>query len=123
MVNAAVPGAGPGTGFAGYGYWEGYCEGMMIYLLGMGTAYQSRARCRLEPLDQRIYLGYQLWRGLYPVSSTVWVQYSQCWVDFRHIADAYMNSHNSTYFENSRRAPCPAVVLHCRPACLGGIWQ
>jgi hypothetical protein len=31
-------------------------------------------------------------------------QYSHCWIDFRHIADAYMRSHNSTYFENSRRA-------------------
>src|SRR5439155_5339359 len=31
-------------------------------------------------------------------------QYSHCWVDFRHTADAYMNAHNSTYFENSRRA-------------------
>jgi hypothetical protein len=30
--------------------------------------------------------------------------YSHCWIDFRHIADSYMSNHNSTYFENSRRA-------------------
>ena len=31
-------------------------------------------------------------------------QYSQGWIDFRHIADAYMRQQASTYFENSRRA-------------------
>jgi hypothetical protein len=31
-------------------------------------------------------------------------EYSHCWIDFRHIADSYMNSRSSTYFENSRRA-------------------
>jgi hypothetical protein len=36
-------------------------------------------------------------------------QYSHCWIDFRHIADAYMQSHNSTYFENSRRAALAQV--------------
>jgi len=30
--------------------------------------------------------------------------FSHCWIDFRHIADSYMSNHNSTYFENSRRA-------------------
>jgi hypothetical protein len=31
-------------------------------------------------------------------------QYSHCWIDFRHAADAYMRGRASTYFENSRRA-------------------
>jgi len=31
-------------------------------------------------------------------------QYSHCWIDFRHMADAYMNSRDMTYFLNSRRA-------------------
>src|SRR5207253_311406 len=45
-------------------------------------------------------------------------QYSHCWIDFRHIADSYMNNHDTTYFENSRRATlaqrayCIADPLH-----------
>jgi hypothetical protein len=37
-------------------------------------------------------------------------EYSHCWIDFRHVADAYMNSHNSTYWENSRRAALAQVA-------------
>jgi hypothetical protein len=39
-------------------------------------------------------------------------QYSECWIDYRLLADAYMNSHNLTYFENSRRAAL-AEVAYC----------
>jgi hypothetical protein len=31
-------------------------------------------------------------------------QYSHVWIDFRHVADAYMKSRATSYFENSRRA-------------------
>jgi hypothetical protein len=31
-------------------------------------------------------------------------EYSHCWIDFRHIADDYMNGHDTTYLLNSRRA-------------------
>jgi hypothetical protein len=37
-------------------------------------------------------------------------EYSHCWIDFRHIADSYMNNHSSTYFENSRRAALAQVT-------------
>jgi hypothetical protein len=94
----------PTTGFSGYGFWQGYDEGMIIYLLGLGTA--------TNPLPA---LGWSYWTSGYtwatnygeayiPFPPLFGHEYSHCWVDFRHIADVYMNSHSSTYFENSHRA-------------------
>jgi len=76
---------------------------VLIYLLGMGSA--------TNPIPAA---GWNYWSSGYvwatnygeayiPFPPLFGYQYSQCWADFRHIADAYMNSHNSTYFENSRR--------------------
>src|SRR5205814_75144 len=79
-------------------------EGMIIYCLGLGAA--------TNPLPgsawSRWTSGYT-WTTLYgqtfvPFPPLFGHQYSHCWIDFRHIADAYMTAHNSTYFENSRRA-------------------
>jgi hypothetical protein len=84
--------------------WLGYNEGMLVYLLGMGVA--------TNPVPAS---GWNYWTSGYtwatyygqsyiPFPPLFGHQYSHCWVDFRHMADAYMNSHNSTYFQNSRRA-------------------
>jgi hypothetical protein len=92
----------PGNFIAGN--WIGYDEGMILYLLGLGTA--------TNPLPASAWTkwtsGYT-WATYYgqsfvPFPPLFGHEYSHCWVDFRHIADAYMNSHSSTYFENSRRA-------------------
>ena len=94
----------PTTGFMNYGNWDGYNEGMILYLLGLGIA--------TNPLPASAWTqwtsGYT-WATYYgesfvPFAPLFGHEYSHCWVDFRHIADAYMNSQNSTYFENSRRA-------------------
>jgi hypothetical protein len=94
----------PTTGFSGYGNWVGYDEGMILYLLGLGTA--------TNPLPASAWnywtSGYT-WATYYgesfvPFPPLFGHEYSHCWIDFRHIADSYMNSHSSTYFENSRRA-------------------
>jgi hypothetical protein len=94
----------PTTGFSGYGNWVGYDEGMILYLLGLGTA--------TNPLPASAWSywtsGYT-WATYYgesfvPFPPLFGHEYSHCWVDFRHIADAYMNSESSSYFENSRRA-------------------
>ena len=94
----------PTSGFTGFGNWVGYDEGMLIYLLGIGTATNP------VPASGWSYWtsGYT-WATYYGESFVTFPplfghEYSHCWVDFRHIADAYMNSQNSTYFENSRRA-------------------
>jgi hypothetical protein len=94
----------PNTGFSTFGDWIGYDEGMLIYLLGMGAAN--------NPLPAGCWnywtSGYD-WATLYGESFVVFPplfghEYSHCWVDFRHVADSYMNANTSTYFENSRRA-------------------
>jgi hypothetical protein len=94
----------PTTGFTTYGNWIGYDEGMILYLLGLGTP--------TNPLPASAWnywtSGYT-WATYYgesfvPFPPLFGHEYSHCWIDFRHIADSYMNSRSSTYFENSRRA-------------------
>jgi hypothetical protein len=102
--NAVAEAWQPTTGFAGYSNWVGYDEGMILYLLGLGIA--------TNPLPASAWSywtsGYT-WATYYgesfvPFPPLFGHEYSHCWVDFRHIADSYMNAQNSTYFENSRRA-------------------
>jgi hypothetical protein len=103
-TDAVAMGWQPTSGFSGYGNWVGYDEGMILYLLGLGTA--------TNPLPASAWnywtSGYT-WVTYYgesfvPFPPLFGHEYSHCWIDFRHIADAYMNSQSSTYFENSRRA-------------------
>ena len=100
----------PTTGFSTFGDWIGYDEGMILYILGLGTA--------TNPLPASVWSywtsGYN-WGTAYGQTYVLFPsmyghQYSHCWVDFRHIADAFMNSHNCTYFENSRRAALSQVA-------------
>jgi hypothetical protein len=109
-TDAVAMGWQPGTGFSGFANWIGYNEGMIIYCLGLGTA--------TNPLPtsawSRWTSGYT-WLTNYGQAYTPFpplfvYQYSHCWIDFRHVADSYMNSHNSTYFENSRRASLAQVA-------------
>jgi len=108
--NAVAMGWQPTTGFSGFGNWIGYNEGMIIYILGLGTA--------TNPLPASAWgqwtSGYSWitnYGQAYVHLAPLFVyQYSHCWIDFRHIADPYMNSHNCTYFENSRRASLAQVA-------------
>jgi hypothetical protein len=109
-TDAVAMGWQPTTGFSTFGNWIGYNEAMILYCLGLGTA--------TNPLPasawSRWTSGYT-WASNYGQTYTPFpplfvYQYSHCWVDFRHIADAYMNSHNCTYFENSRRASLAQVA-------------
>ena len=102
-TNAVSMGWFPSGSFIA-GNWIGYDEGMILYLLGLGIA--------TNPLPASAWTkwtsGYT-WATYYgesfvPFPPLFGHEYSHCWVDFRHIADAYMNNHSSTYFENSRRA-------------------
>ena len=126
-TDAVAMGWQPTTGFSGFGDWIGYNEGMIIYCLGLGAA--------TNPLPasawSRWTSGYT-WATNYgyafiPFPPLFGHQYSHCWIDFRHVADAYMNNHNSTYFENSRRATlaqrayCIANPLN-RTGYSGDIW-
>lgn len=101
----------PDTGFSG-DYWIGYSEGMIIYLLGLGANTNALpSTCWslwTSGYDWITNFGEQY--VFFPPLFTY--EYSHCWIDFRHVADGYMNSENSTYFENSRRAAL-AQVAYC----------
>jgi hypothetical protein len=86
------------------GNWIGYNEGMILYCLGLGAA--------TNPLPASAWTqwtsGY-IWSTNYGLSFVQFPplfghEYSHCWIDFRHIADSYMNNRSSTYLVNSRRA-------------------
>ncbi len=94
----------PGTQFSGFGQWVGYNEAMILYLLALGSP--------THPVPATAWSGWTTgynWQTYYGQSYVVFPplfghQYSHCWVDFRFNRDPYMVTHNSTYFENSRRA-------------------
>jgi hypothetical protein len=99
----------PETGFSPNN-WVGYNEGMIIYILGLGTA--------TNPLPASAWnywtSGY-LWQTNYGQSYVAipplfTYEYSHCWIDFRHVADPYMTNRNMSYFVNSRRAALAQVA-------------
>lgn len=103
-TNAVRMGWLPGSGFSTYGDWKGYNEGMLLYLLGMGASSNT-----LPAGCWNYWTSGYFWDTAYGQSYIAFApmyghEYSECWVDFRHVGDAYINSENSTYFENSRRA-------------------
>ncbi|MHB8530916.1 MAG: glucoamylase family protein, partial [Caulobacteraceae bacterium] len=96
----------PEEGFNRYS-WHGYNEGMIIYLLALGSPTHA-----VEPdawtawqrdFDKTWGLNY----GSKPhigYHSLFVHQYPHVWIDFRDIRDAYMRGRDLDYFENSRRA-------------------
>jgi hypothetical protein len=93
----------PENGFLPY-RWQGYNEGLLIYLLGLGSP--------THPLPVGSYgqwvATYQ-WRTLHEIeylyAGPLFIhQFPHLWIDFRGIADEFMRGKGSDYFENSRRA-------------------
>ncbi len=96
-----------GPGFAGYGQWVGYNEGMIIYILALGSPTHPATAGSGNPWNTwTSNYNYQTQYGqTYVIFPPLFGhQYSHCWVDFRYIADTYMRGKGITYFENSRRA-------------------
>jgi hypothetical protein len=100
---AVAQGWRPETGFLNY-RWEGYDEGLILYLLGLGSP--------TYPLPPESYLAWTSsyeWRNIYGYeylhAGPLFIhQLSHVWVDFRGIQDAYMKDKQIDYFENSKRA-------------------
>lgn len=93
----------PESGFLPW-RWIGYNEAMILYLMGLGAATNP-----LPAVQWSSWVGGYDWRTNYGHAYVEFPplfghQYSHCWIDFRHIADAYMTGHVSSYFENTRRA-------------------
>ncbi len=94
----------PETGFANFGFWRGYNEATILYILALGSP--------THPIGND---GWQYWTSWYRWETHYGYsfvnfpplfghQYSHCWIDFRGIADTYMRNRGIDYFENSRRA-------------------
>ncbi|WP_116127149.1 glucoamylase family protein [Lewinella sp. IMCC34183] len=84
--------------------WNGYNEAMILVVLGLGSP--------THPLPDNAWdrwtEGYEwdIFQGYAHLNFTPLFghQYSQMYIDFRGIQDAYMREHDSDYFENSRKA-------------------
>ena len=100
----------PNTGFSGYGNWVGYNEAMIIYCLGLGAA--------TNPLPANAWNGWTsgyFWNTLFGQTYVTFAplfgyEFSHMWIDFRQIADVYMNDQGSTYFQNSRSAALAEIA-------------
>jgi len=108
-TNAVAMGWQPTSGFTGYANWVGYDEAMILYCLGLGTATNPLTASAWSQWTSGYTWGTYYGQTFIPFPPLFGHEYSHCWIDFRHIADPYMNSHNSTYFENSRRAALAQV--------------
>jgi hypothetical protein len=95
----------PETQFAGYSQWTGYCEAMIMYILGYG----SPTHPITDKYGWQEWTGGYLWQTQYSQTYVVFPplfghQYSHCWIDFRGIQDSWIHAKGIDYFENSRRA-------------------
>jgi len=93
----------PETGFLGHD-WQGYNEGMILYILGLGSpthplpkeAWESWCNTYIrQEFQHQTYIQFAPLFGH---------QYSHIWIDFRGIQDDYMQQKQSDYFQNSRAA-------------------
>jgi hypothetical protein len=84
--------------------WFGYTEAMLLYALAFGSP--------THPIDASAWTAWTStykWDTFHGQTFVQFAplfghQYSQLWIDFRGIRDAYMRAKGIDYFENSRRA-------------------
>lgn len=85
-------------------HWRGYDEGMIVYLLALGSPTHP-----IAPAAWNAWASTYNW-GTFEGQSFVQFpplfghQYTHMYVDFRSIADSAMRANGIDYFENSRRA-------------------
>ena len=93
----------PESGFLPYD-WTGYNEAMILYVLALGSP--------THPIPANAWYGWTSgydWETYYRMTFIRFPplfghQYTQVWVDFRGIQDAFTRNRDIDYFENSRRA-------------------
>lgn len=86
--------------------WTGYNEAMLVYVLALGSPTHPvgpGAWTEWTRSYDRVWGRYQGQEYL-AFGPLFGHQYSQVWIDFRGIQDAYMRQRGIDYFENSRRA-------------------
>ncbi len=102
-TDAVSMGWRPESGFLSAN-WIGYNEAMILYILALGAATNPLPASAWDQWASGYTWATQFGQSFVPFAPLFGHQYSHCWIDFRHIADAYMNGRDSTYFLNSRRA-------------------
>ncbi len=93
----------PEKGFLRYD-WRGYNEALLLYILALGSPTYPASTAAYDE-----WLASYKWKSIYGYEHVyggpLFVhQTAHAFIDFRGIADAYMRSRGSDYFENSRRA-------------------
>jgi len=102
----------PGTGFIN-STWNGYNEAMVLLIMAIGSP--------THPVDAKswdVWCNSYKWDKCYGQEMVNFGplfghQYSQMYIDFKGIKDAYMRMKGIDYFENSRRATM-AQQAYCR---------
>ena len=86
--------------------WEGYNEGMLIYVLALGSPTHPVGADAWTAWTSTYERSWGQFQGqqLLNFGPLFGHQYSHVWIDFRGIRDAWNRKHNLDYFENSRRA-------------------
>lgn len=84
--------------------WKGYNEAMILYILGAASPTHP-----IPPASWQVWTETYQWGKYYGQEHINFGplfghQYSQVWIDFRGIQDAYTKQKGIDYFENSRRA-------------------
>jgi hypothetical protein len=93
----------PERGFLRYD-WRGYNEALFLYVLALGSPTHPVSKSAYEE-----WTSTYKWKSIYDIEllyggPLFMHQLSHIWIDFQGIQDAFMRSHASDYFENSRRA-------------------
>jgi hypothetical protein len=95
----------PENGFIDFGEWTGYNEAMILYILAIGSPTHPVPGSAWSTWTSNYQWRVNLYGQTYLIFPPLFGhQYSHCWIDFRGVQDAYMQSKGITYFENSRRA-------------------
>ncbi len=103
FANTISMGWSPEHGLHDYG-WSGYNEALFLYVLAAGSGMEKAEQ------SYQAWLKSYKWNTPYKGLSHVAFpplfghQFSQAFIDYRGIADAYMKEKGIDYFENSRRA-------------------
>ena len=87
--------------------WDGYNEAMILYILALGSPTHALQPDAWQAWTSTYDRTWGTFHGSKPhvgFAPLFGHQYSESWIDFRGIRDAYMRARDMDYFENSRRA-------------------
>ena len=93
----------PEDGFINY-QWRGLDEAMILYILALGSDTHPISETAWPAWAKTYRWGTYYGQDHVGFAPLFGHQYSQVWIDFRGIQDAYMRDRGIDYFENSRRA-------------------